>query len=61
MNFVPSIGSKPEQFTPEQKKELRRHFQHELSRQVGVEPELFAYAAVFLIAVIGFFCWLVFR
>lgn len=61
MNFVPSIGSKPEKLTPEQEKELNRHFRHELSRQVGIEPTLFGYAAVAMIAVVGLFFWLVFK
>lgn len=61
MNFVPSIGSKPERLTPEQEKELKQHFQHELSRQVGVEPTLFGYAAVLVTAVVGLFFWLVFK
>lgn len=51
MNFVPSIGSKPQQVSPKQRKMMREHFQHEMTRHVGVESDLLAYAILLLIAV----------
>lgn len=51
MNFVPPIGSKPQQVSPEQRKMMREHFQHEMTRQVGVEPDLLVYVILLLIAV----------
>ena len=53
INFVPSIGSKPQKFSPEQQRELKKHFLTQTGLGYGGEADLLVYAIVFL-AIVAF-------